>query len=277
MKIDLHLHTTASDGTDAPAQLAALAAGRGFEAIAVTDHDTTAGLGEALAAGEALGLRVIPGVELSAGGEREVHVLGYGLAPGCGLERELERFCTQRERRLAGMVERLNRAGVPVSLEKVCARAQGAAGRPHLAAELVAMGVVDSVQQAFEKYLSPGRPGYLPKERLTVEEAIDLIRGHGGLAVLAHPGLIQGDAFWLPERLSAWKRAGLEGLEAHHPAHSPERARQLDALARSLGLLVTGGSDYHGQVKTVRMGDGLDQWSRRKEDFFAFLHALATD
>ncbi len=275
MKFDLHLHTTASDGTDSPAQLAELAAQSGFDLIAVTDHDTVSGVEEAQETGRTLGVRVIPGVEISAGGEPEVHVLGYGMRDLATMEQELGRMRELRDQRMEQMIERLRQAGVDVDIERVRELSGGGSmGRPHLARALVEEGKVRDVREAFYRFLSPGRPGYVARHKLTVTEAVRLIRDCGGLPGIAHPGQNKGGEFWLPERLSALKEEGLCCLEVYHMSHSKAQCQAFDRMARQIGLLVTGGSDYHGSVKKVRLGDGMHFWTRREEDIGLFLKHL---
>lgn len=176
MKFDLHTHTTASDGTDTPAQLIERAAQAGFSLIAVTDHDTLGGLAEAEAAGKRLGVQVIPGVEISAGEEPEVHVLGYGMRERERLEQALASQRAARRDRMRLMIEKLRAIGVQVDAQRVAQLSGDSVGRPHLARALVEMGCVQDVREAFARYLSPGKPAYVPREKLTVPQAIRLLR-----------------------------------------------------------------------------------------------------
>ncbi len=274
MKFDLHLHTTASDGTDSPRKLVELAAQKGFEVIAITDHDTMSGVDEAQQAGRELGVRVISGVEISAGGDTEVHVLGYAMKHTENLIRVLEKMRSERSRRMEKMVARLNAIGVPIDLESVTDLAEESVGRAHLARVLVAQGAVKDTKEAFSRYLSPGRPGYVAREKLTVTQAVELIASAGGIPVIAHPGQNHGDMVWMKERFAALKDAGLRGIEAYHMAHSQQQAICFARIAKELGLLVTGGSDYHGMVKTVDIGDGMQYWKNREADIERFLAAL---
>ena len=246
MKFDLHLHTTASDGTDSPQKLVEIAAQNGFDVIAVTDHDTMRGVEEAQQAGKRLGVRVISGVEISAGGDTEVHVLGYAMQHPEKLIETLEYMRLQRSRRMEKMVSRLNAIGLRIDLDRVTALAEESVGRSHLARILVEDGIVRDVREAFGKYLSPGRPGYVAREKLTVTQAVQLIASAGGLPVIAHPGQNHGDSLWVKERFAALKQAGLMGIEVYHMAHSQQQSITFARTARELGLLITGGSDYHG-------------------------------
>lgn len=273
-RFDLHIHTTASDGTDSPEAVVALAAQQGFSLIAITDHDTLSGLSQARAAGERLGVRVIGGVEISAGGQTEVHVLGYGIKDEATLEEALFLMRQKRCERMDSMVGRLRALGMDIDADEVWSLSNGCVGRSHLARVLVQKGVVRDVREAFSKYLSPGRPAYVEREKLGVQEAIELIARCGGLPVIAHPGQNHGEAYWGRERFRALKKCGLRGIEVYHMAHGPLQAQAFERIARSEGLLVTGGSDYHGQVKSVSLGDGMQHWKRRNEDLNRFLRAL---
>ena len=273
-RFDLHIHTTASDGTDSPEAVVALAAGKGFSIIAITDHDTMCGVPEAVAAGEKYGVRVIGGVEISAGGQTEVHVLGYGVRDVERLEQTLTLMRDKRAERMAGMVEKLRALGVDVTLDEVTALSGGSVGRSHLARVLIDKGVVRDVREAFAKYLSPGKPAYVEREKLGVQQAVRLIADCGGLPVIAHPGQNRGESYWGRERCHALKAYGLRGIEVYHMAHGAAQAAAFERIARAENLLVTGGSDYHGKVKNVGIGDGMQHWRRRGEDLRRFLKAL---
>ena len=272
-RFDLHIHTTASDGTDSPEAVVALAAGKGFSIIAITDHDTMCGVPEAVAAGEKYGVRVIGGVEISAGGQTEVHVLGYGVRDVERLEQTLTLMRDKRAERMAGMVEKLRALGVDVTLDEVTALSGGSVGRSHLARVLIDKGVVRDVREAFAKYLSPGKPAYVEREKLGVQQAVWLIADCGGLPVIAHPGQNRGESYWGRERFHALKAYGLRGIEVYHMAHGAAQAAAFERIARAENLLVTGGSDYHGKVKNVGIGDGMQHWRRRGEDLRRFLKA----
>ena len=274
MKFDLHLHSTASDGTDSPAALVALAAEKGFELIAITDHDTMSGVAEAQEAGRRLGVRVISGVEISAGGDTEVHVLGYAIREPEKLVQVLEHMRTQRSQRMRQMVMKLNDLGIPVHLNRVTGMAQESIGRSHLARALVEDGVVRDVREAFQRYLAPGKPAYVEREKLTVRQAVELIDSAGGIPVIAHPGQNHGDTFWMKERFAELKEAGLRGVEAYHMAHSQQQAMAFARMAKDLNLLATGGSDYHGTIKSVDIGDGMQYWKTKEADIGRFLKAI---
>lgn len=242
--VDLHTHSTASDGARAPEDVVAAAAAAGLAAIALTDHDTLAGVERARAAAAGGGaLRVVAGAELSAvEGNREVHLLALHVERVDDLERALAVFRDARLERAAQMVERLNALGVPVTLDAVLAEAgSGAVGRPHVARALVAGKFVGDLREAFDRYLANGRPAHVEKHRLSLADAIRLAHDAGGIAVLAHPG---------PEgtraRIEELTRLGLDGVEVRHPGHSAEDTARLGALADHFGLVKSGGSDWHG-------------------------------
>jgi 3',5'-nucleoside bisphosphate phosphatase len=256
--IDLHTHTDRSDGTFAPAELIRLAAERGLDVVAVTDHDTTEGLDEALAAGSELGVEVVPGVELSAEYEgASIHVLCYWMDVVDGaLQEELRRLRDERFRRGELMVEKLRELGLPIEFERVRQIAKGGnIVRPHLAQALVEAGHVESEEEAFDRWIADGRPAHVPKHALHPLDALGLIRGADGLCVLAHPGM-WGDETSVPEELiEAMTRAGMAGLEVDHTDHDPEQRDHWRRLADRLGLIPTGGSDCHGtRYDPIRLG-----------------------
>jgi predicted metal-dependent phosphoesterase TrpH len=243
---DLHTHSIRSDGVLEPAELMRLAAERGVETIALSDHDTLAGVAEALSAGERLGLRVIPSIELNTESEwGDVHVLGYFLDPAdAALEERLRWLRENRGRRIELMVENLNRLGYPVSLERVLAIAAGGAlGRPHLAQALAEAGHVRSYDEAFETLISKDAPAYVERVGLTPSEAVKLVIAHGGAASLAHPGTVNGLRELLPRLIDD----GLRGMEVYYPSHSAAWTAELRAMADAFALVATGGSDFHGR------------------------------
>jgi predicted metal-dependent phosphoesterase TrpH len=269
--VDLHMHSTASDGSRAPADVVRAAAKAKLAAIALTDHDTVAGLDEARHAGEALGVRVIPGVELSAvEGDTETHLLGLHLRDTGVLESALAGLRGMRERRARRIVERLDDIGVHISLDAVLAQAaDGAIGRPHVARALIAEGWAVDSRDAFDRYLGAGRPAYVPKEQLGMRDAIAMIHDAGGLAVLAHPA-----ASGTRERLTALREQGLDGVEVRHPSHSPSDTTRLAALARELELVPSGGSDWHGAAdgpRTIGMMQVPAEWLAQQEARLATL------
>lgn len=259
-RIDLHAHTTTSDGTDSPAQLVATAAAAGVDVLAITDHDTTAGWDEAVAA-LPRGMRLVRGAEFSCVSptgrdepEVSVHLLGYLFDPThSAIVAEQARLREERHHRLVGMVGKMADAGYPVDVETVFAYLpEGAsAGRPHLARALVAAGVVESVNEAFAKLLYTGSPFYVPKRDTDVRTAVEMVRAAGGVAVFAHPLARRRGRVIEPSVLVELAAAGLGGVEVDHPDHAPEDRALLRDLAAEHGLVTTGSSDYHGTNKTT--------------------------
>jgi 3',5'-nucleoside bisphosphate phosphatase len=264
MLIDLHAHSSASDGTDRPAALVAAARDAGLDVVALTDHDTTIGWAEAAAAVPS-GLTLVPGLELSCrwtppNGDRptELHVLGYLVDPAhAGLAAALTALRDSRLGRAERMTDRMAADGLPVSWERVVELAGDASiGRPHIARTLVEAGVVASVDEAFDTLLRTGSPYHEPKQDLDALTGVRLVTDAGGVAVFAHPlarmrGRVVGD-----DAVVEMAGAGLAGLEVDHPDHAPADRAHLRRLAADLGLLVTGSSDYHGTNKRVRVGMG---------------------
>lgn len=262
-RIDLHTHTVVSDGTLTPTQLVELAARKGLAAIALTDHDHLGGLSEARRAGELLGVEVVAGIELScvlAPHEADIHLLAYFVDPDdLALAARLEHFREARAARGVRIVEKLRALGVDITLDDVARAAgpsAGSIGRPHVARALMEKRIVASVQEAFERWLADGRPAYVEKEKLDAREAVLLVHAARGVAVLAHPGLLPDGARERIVRTLA--RHGLDGIEVEHPRHASEERRRLRALAGELGLVTTGGSDFHGENKPdVDLGYGV--------------------
>ncbi len=272
--IDLHSHTTASDGVHPPEGLVRLAAAAGVTVLAVTDHDTTAAIAAATRAAEEQGgaLRIVPGIEISSLWKgKEIHVLGHFIDPADEtLCSRLAVFREARENRMAAMVERCRSLGLDVTLEEVEARrtGPGTLGRPHLARLLVEKGYARDFQGAFDKWIGKGSPAWVERAMPDAAEAIALIRGAGGCATVAHPalsGLVEKD-------LRALAAAGMVGLEADHPAQTPDVRKNLRLHARTLGLCATAGSDYHAdETGGLRLGtEGMEPGE------FAGYEALAT-
>ena len=259
MRIDLHVHSTASDGTDSPAELVTAAAAAGLDVVAITDHDTTAGWAQARAAAPP-GLRVLPGAELSTvssngrGGLVSVHLLAYLFDPAApAIIAEQSRLRIERRNRLTRMLRRMVADGLPIDETAVFAGIPDGAspGRPHLARALVAAGAVASVQDAFDRYLRDGSPYYVPRADTPIRDAISMIADAGGVTVLAHPlARRRGDVI-TTEVIAELARAGLTGVEVDHADHDEATRRELRWLAGELGLVVTGGSDYHGTNKRI--------------------------
>ncbi|WP_460106747.1 PHP domain-containing protein [Streptomyces sp. YKOK-J1] len=257
MRIDLHCHSTASDGTDTPAELVQGAAAAGLDVVALTDHDTTRGYAEAIAALPE-GLTLVTGAELSCRVDGiSMHMLAYLFdpeEPGLLAERELVR--DDRVPRARGMVAKLNELGVPVTWEQVeRIAAGGSVGRPHVATALVELGVVPTVGDAFtEEWLADGGRAYVEKHETDPFEAIRLVKGAGGVAVFAHPAAAKRGRTVPESVIAELAAAGLDGLEVDHMDHDAGARVRLRGLADELGLLVTGSSDYHGSRKTVSLG-----------------------
>jgi predicted metal-dependent phosphoesterase TrpH len=250
-RVDLHLHTTASDGALRPAELVQAAALIGIRVMAVTDHDSVDGLREAQAAARALPIEVIPGIEVSATANGdEVHVLGYFLDPEDASLREA--LCRLQEGRIAqarAMVERLGDLACPLDWNRVMSIAQGGSvGRPHIARALVERGYVKSVDEAFSRFLRRRGPGYVEGQKLLPEAAVNLIRKAGGVACLAHPIIVGASDYRLDlaRLLPAMAEAGLEGVEVYYKGYTPEITASLLSLACRHRLIPTGGSDFHG-------------------------------
>jgi 3',5'-nucleoside bisphosphate phosphatase len=242
--IDLHIHSTYSDGLLSPTEIADYARQYGLAAVAITDHDDLSAFPEALAAGQRSGLEVIPGIELSAiHNGCETHILGYLYdVTNTHLREFTANMRANRIDRAHEIVQRLRHLGMPISFDMVQLRAgHGALGRPHIADILVEEGYVFSFQEAFQKFLGENKPGYVPKMKITAEDALALIHDCGGLAFLAHPGTGMEIA-----AIDALIEMGLDGIESMHPRHTPEMVEYYRDLARRNGLLETGGSDCHG-------------------------------
>jgi predicted metal-dependent phosphoesterase TrpH len=245
--IDLHLHTTASDGRCTPRQLVERAAKAGVSVMAVTDHDTTAAVGEVQAEAHRHGIHAVTGIEITAvEAGCDLHVLGYLFEPQHqGLTALLVSQRAARVARIEAIGSRLAEHGVPIDLGPVLDQTRRAGGRsigrPQVARAMVDAGHVATVQDAFDRWLERGRPGFVPREGPTPEAVIDIIHQAGGIASIAHPG--HGD---LGPRISAWAAAGLDAIEAFHPDHDESQVQEYIKIARDLDLLLTGGSDFHG-------------------------------
>ena len=249
-RYDLHTHTTASDGVYSPGELVRLAREAGLAGIAVTDHDTFGGLDKAAEAGGEFGVEVVPGVELTSyAGKTEVHVVGLFVDASRDADalKQVLSLRGRRRERMLEMIAKLDEMGVHVKPEEVMALAPDdtAVGRPHLATALVNAGHAANAGEAFERYIGNDSPAYVPKARLEPEEAIRLVRRLGGLPVFAHPGVSRLDG-----RLGEFKDAGLEGIEVWHPRHGPSDVERYSRLAKTHGLVPSGGSDFHGPGRT---------------------------
>jgi predicted metal-dependent phosphoesterase TrpH len=250
-EIDLHIHTTASDGTLTPSETVRLAKERQLKAIAITDHDTVDGVGEALEEGNRLSLEVIPGVEISANTRTgHLHLLGFFIETERGILREkLEKLKQARSERNPRIVKKLNGLGIDITYEEVVqASGGGQVGRPHFARVLVDKGYVRSINEAFSRYLAEGASAYEPKFRFGAKEAIHLILKAGGIPVLAHPFTLNGTPEAIEKAVTELVQIGLRGLEAFYPDHTRDQTTHYRRLAEKLGLVITGGSDFHGAL-----------------------------
>ncbi|MBX3305141.1 MAG: PHP domain-containing protein [Nitrospira sp.] len=251
-RLDLHLHTTHSDGSHTPSEVIGLAHQAGVTALAITDHDIMTGIAEAITAAEPCGIEVIPGVEVSSiSGRSELHILGYFLDwHDSVLNERFKTLRDSRHRRNPKIIERLQSLGINITYEEVRALAgSDSVGRPHIARALMDKQVVSSAKEAFDRFLADGKPAYVPRDLPNPAEAIQWIKAAGGLAVLAHPTWVKLADRSLIELLRDLKSAGLDGVEVYYSTHAARQTREYLSLAQQLGLLVTGGSDFHGLTK----------------------------
>ena len=268
------MHSTFSDGVLSPSLLVEKAMSMGVTVMAVTDHDTFEGCDSLRDA--ALPIPVIPGVELSLRDMPGLHLLGYGLTAAPVLRGRVAELARMRVGRAEAMVRRLRDMGIALDWERMTAGCRGTVGRAHVARALVAEGYSATLQEAFERYLGEGKPAYVPGERMSMAEALPLLRGEGFVPVLAHPALLNKDDMTLRQLLEAWADRGLMGVEVYHPSLMGREAA-LERMARSMGLLVTGGSDYHQDGDSHgQMGATAEGWQRAEEDMTALWNALRT-
>lgn len=246
--IDLHMHSTCSDGQDKPEKLVELAVSAGIKVMALTDHDTVNGLERAQNAAERLGIDFIPGIEISSQGGRELHILGYGVDPhDKGLRDFYEGNRVHRLARRDRFIELLNKAGVPITLEEICSVNDGkSTGRPHIARTLVKMGYADSVDDAFARYLQTPEFYSMDRPKPKSADSIEMIRKAGGTAVLAHPYTLKLDDAPFRALLKSLISEGLSGIECYYSRHTSEQTAYYRGIAEEYGLLYTCGSDYHG-------------------------------
>ncbi|MFA6505982.1 MAG: PHP domain-containing protein [Treponemataceae bacterium] len=253
--IDLHTHSNASDGTFSPRELIAEAASRGLTAIALTDHDTIAGIPEAAEAAKGFGIKFIPGIEMEIAFEPgECHLLGLGIStPSDEFIETIKDLAERREARNLAILELMRESGVEAQYAEVERYAEGKViGRPHFASLLIERKLVRNREQAFSRYLGKGRPFFVPKASLELRRAIRLIKESGGKSILAHPLSLYVAWGRLPSVISEWKELGLDGLEAWHPAAKVRACERLEKMAKDFGMLVTAGSDFHGASRPDR-------------------------
>ena len=269
MRIDLHMHTTFSDGTLTPAELIEACARAELHTVAVTDHDTIDGVEEALAAGERFGVRVLPAVEMSAGRSPEIHILGYFPDIHDPAVRDwLDGLRNERALRAARMVARLREIGVHISYDDVAAQADSRAGlgRTHVARALVMSGYAQDIQDAFVRYLVPGKPGYIARNTPPPGDVLEKMTEFGIVPVLAHGALLDAPLTWIADMIASLKSKGLRGVECYHTGYDRVMERFMLSQAQGKGLLVTGGSDYHGaNRKGILPGDGMENWTNARD------------
>jgi len=263
--VDLHTHTTASDGILAPEQVVEAAAAAGLEAIAITDHDTIDGVAAAETAGARLNVRIVPGVELSATvGDNEAHILALNVSSAARLSARLTALREMRVQRARLIVEKLNTAGVAITFDEVLAAAAGGAvGRPHVARVMIERGFATDLRDAFYRYLRAGGRAYVAKDKLSVRDAVEIAHEAGAVAIWAHPA-----GTGRRERLEAMVESGLDGVEVLHPSHSSEDTMRLRALVDFFGLLPSGGSDWHGVNDAFRQLGMMNvpiEWLERQD------------
>ena len=275
MRADLHIHTTASDGIFPPEAIVAMAKESALDVIAVTDHDTTSGIDAAKKAAAKMQITFVPGVEISAGGDLEIHVLGYGINPEAPVLKELfSSMQEERIRRAHTMLQRLALLGYPLDTDAVFENAQGSVGRPHIARAMVEKGYVSSVQEAFQRFLGSGKPAFVSREKLDTAHVIRILTQAGGIPVLAHPTLLHMPQEQLYPLLTCWKDAGLAGLEVYHPSQRSDFDSWL-RLAKRFDFLITGGSDYHAPDRPDGpMGGTADDWKTAAHDVQHLLRLL---
>lgn len=256
--IDLHVHTTASDGTSSPSEAVRLAKDAGLSAIAITDHDTVSGFSEAAAAGSESGVEVVPGIEISTKYKGALHILGYFINPESeSLKPVLEWVVNDRDERNEKMAELMRADGLPVYYEEMKKRFGDIVGRPHFAELLVEFGVARDIKDAFDKYVDKGKKYWLPRKFLSIERSVEIVGEAGGVAVLAHPFQYRLEDSELRELIKLCIDHGLKGIECRYSGYTPEQTEYLENLAGEFDLFRTGGSDFHGEhKKSIAIGSG---------------------
>ena len=276
-KIDLHVHTTASDGTLSGREVVELAAQSGLAAIAVTDHDTVSGYAEAAKAGAELGVEVVPGIEISTKYGGAVHILGYYIDPDSDkLRPVLDWVVNDRNERNRKMAELMAADGLPVSYDDMRRRFGDVIGRPHFADILVELGMADTVQDAFDRFVEKGQRYYIPRTILPIESAVEIICAAGGVPVLAHPFQYKRDDAGLREIIEYCMDYGLRGMECRYSGYDADMVAYLERLADEYGLVKTGGSDFHGSNKPhIALGAGINGNLNVPYDFLSELKRTA--
>ena len=273
MKPDLHMHTTASDGMLSPRELVDFAVSRGVTIMAITDHDTLDGADSLR--GVDTPIPVITGVELSMKDMQGLHLLGYGLTDAPELHKVVRELAQKRLTRAERMVDKLNAMGFQIDYAALRQKCDGSVGRPHIARAMVEKGYVRNTEQAFERYIGEGREAYIPNASLTMQEALPLLRRNGFVPVLAHPAELEQKDETTRLLIEAWQKQGLMGVEVYHPSWLKRGYPQLDAQVRRMGLLVTGGSDYHcNDNYHGQPGITCPYWHNAEEDVQMLLKAM---
>jgi len=261
-KADLHIHTTASDGNSTPAEIVKLAAEQKLDVISITDHDSIAGLEEAIAAADELEIEVIPGTEITASyGEREAHLLAYGFdTVNADFLKLMMEHRKARVDRGKWILDKLSREGLDLDIDEVRAEANGSnIGRPHIASVLINKGYVASFKEAFIRYLSNQQLGVIPSDYFAHHEVIETVKAAGGATIIAHPGQMYSE-----QELEELVEAGVDGIEVVHPSHNYKLQKKMEAFADKHNLLSTGGSDFHGQSQDYQKYFGVVTISTEK-------------
>ena len=272
-KPDLHMHSTCSDGVLPPLALVDAAVQAGVTVMALTDHDTFEGVDQLQ--GQDTPIPAIPGVELSLRDMHGLHLLGYGLSAAPELRQAVRELAGKRRARAQQMIDKLTALGMPLDYETLLGQCGGTIGRLHIARAMLAAGYVSTLQEAFERWIGNDGPAFVAGERLSMAEALPLMRRNGFVPVLAHPAELGKDELALRALLEQWQRQGLMGVEVFHPSQRGRGFGALEAMVRRMGLLVTGGSDFHlPGDKHGALGSMADSWQRREEDLSALMAAM---
>ncbi len=274
--IDLHIHSTFSDGMLKPTEVVDLAESQGLTAIAITDHDTAAGTDEAVQRGHEKGIEVITGIEISSWhGDTSMHMLGYCFKhDDKQFNSRLQLLQDGRESRNVTIIANLNKLGIKVDLSELLQYSEyGQTGRPHIARLLVDKGVTKTIESAFKHYLRRGAAAYAERFRFSARDAIAMIREAGGVAVLAHPSSLDPTLRSIPLLLKDLCKVGLDGVEVYYPSHSPKAVKALLKMADEMGLLITGGSDFHGMERSA---NNTNQWPHKTHVSYDIVTAMKT-